>query len=154
MSEIKTEFVMEMRLSVAMPMTMLGSTQYGERRIARVTGGTFEGPRLSGKVHDGGGDWILNRTDGVTQLDVRLTMETGDGALIYMTYKGLRHGRADVMARLAAGEAVDSSLLYFRTTPFFETAADGRYAWMNKSCFVSTGRREPTGPIYRVFEVL
>lgn len=154
MSEIKTEFLMEMRLSVAAPMTLLGNTQYGERRIARVTGGTFEGPRLSGRAHDGGGDWILNRSDGVTQLDVRLTLETNDGALIYMTYKGLRHGPADVMARLAAGETVDPSLLYFRATPYFETAADGKYAWLNKACFVSTGRREPSGPIYRVFEVL
>src|SRR3546814_17362298 len=91
----------------------------------------------------------MNRTDGGTQLDVRRTLETGDGALIYMTYKGLRHGPADVMARLAAGEVVDPGLLYFRTTPFFETAADGTYAWMNTSCFVSTGRREPTGQIGR-----
>jgi hypothetical protein len=105
-------------------------------------------------VHDAGGDWILNRTDGVTQLDVRLTMQTDDGALIYMTYKGLRHGPADVMAKLAAGETVDPSLLYFRTAPFFETAADGKYAWMNKAVFVATGRREPSGPIYRVFQVL
>ena len=147
MSEIKTEFVMEMRLAVATPLTAIGNTQYGDRRIARVTGGTFEGPRLSGTVRDGGGDWILNRTDGVTQLDVRLTMEATDGALIFMTYKGLRHGPADVMARLAAGETVDPSLLYFRTTPFFETAADGPHAWMNKSCFVATGRRDPAGPI-------
>lgn len=154
MSEIKTEFVMEMRLAVAMPLAAVGNTQYGDRRIARVTGGTFEGPKLSGTVLDGGGDWILNRTDGVTQLDVRLTMQASDGALIYMTYKGLRHGPADVMAKLAAGETVDPSLLYFRTAPFFETASDGPHAWMNKSCFIATGRREPTGPIYRVFEVL
>jgi len=154
MSEIKTEFVMEMRLSVAMPLTAIGNTQYGDRRIARVTAGTFDGPKLKGTVHDGGGDWILNRSDGVTQLDVRLTMETDDGALIYMTYKGLRHGPADVMAKLAAGEPVDPSQLYFRTTPFFETAADGKYAWMNGACFVATGRREPSGPIYRVFQVL
>ena len=154
MSEIQTEFVMEMRLSVAMPLTALGNTQYGDRRIARVAGGTFEGPKLKGTVHDAGGDWILNRTDGVTQLDVRLTMQTDDGALIYMTYKGLRHGPADVMAKLAAGETVDPSLLYFRTAPFFETAADGKYAWMNKAVFVATGRREPSGPIYRVFQVL
>jgi len=154
MSEIQTEFVMEMRLGVAMPLTALGDTQYGDRRIARVTGGTFEGPKLKGTVHDGGGDWILNRTDGVTQLDVRLTMQADDGALIYMTYKGLRHGPADVMAKLAAGEPVDPSQIYFRTAPFFETAADGKYAWMNKTVFVATGRREPSGPIYRVFQVL
>lgn len=154
MSEIQTEFVMEMRLGVAMPLAAVGNTQYGDRRIARVTGGTFEGPKLKGTVHDGGGDWILNRTDGVTQLDVRLTMQTDDGALIYMTYKGLRHGPADVMAKLAAGETVDPSWVYFRTAPFFETAADGKYAWMNKAVFVATGRREPSGPIYRVFQVL
>ena len=154
MSEIQTEFVMEMRLGVAMPLAAVGNTQYGDRRIARVTGGTFEGPKLKGTVHDGGGDWILNRTDGVTQLDVRLTMQTDDAALIYMTYKGLRHGPADVMAKLAAGEPVDPSLVYFRTAPFFETAADGKYAWMNKAVFVATGRREPSGPIYRVFQVL
>ena len=80
--------------SVAMPLTPIGQSQYGDRRIARVTDGTFEGPKLSGTVHDGGGDWIINRPDGVTQLDVRLTMETADGALIYMTYTGLRHGPA------------------------------------------------------------
>jgi len=154
MSEIKTEFVMEVRLNVAMPLAAIGNTQYGDRRIARVTGGSFEGPKLKGTVRDGGGDWILNRTDGVTQLDVRLIMDTDDGVPIYMTYKGLRHGPAEVMAKLAAGEKVDPSLLYFRTTPYFETASDGPYAWMNRSCFVSTGRREPTGPIYRVFAVL
>ena len=154
MSEIQTEFAFEMRLSVAQPLAMVGDTPVGDRRIARVTGGTFEGPALRGTVHDGGGDWIINRRDGVTQLDVRLTMETDDGVLIYMTYRGLRHGPAEVMARLAAGEPVDPSELYFRTTPYFETASDGKYAWMNKACFVATGDRKPEGPVYRVFQVL
>src|SRR3546814_13893897 len=103
MPEIKTEFVMEMRLSVATPMAVVGNTQYGERRIARVTGGSFEVPRLSGTVPDGGGDWLLNRTDGVPQLDVRLTLDTGDGALISITHRGLRHAPPPLMARRAAG---------------------------------------------------
>lgn len=153
MSEIKTEFVMEMRLAVEMPLQAVGATQYGDRRIAKVTGGTFEGPSIKGTVAGGGGDWILNRTDGVTQLDVRLVMETDDGALIYMTYTGLRHGPADVMAKLAAGETVDPDSYYFRTTPYFETGSE-TYAWMNKACFISKGHREPTGPVYRVFRVL
>jgi len=158
MSEIQTEFVMEMRLSVEMPLQAIGQTQYGDRRIAKVTGGTFEGPGLDnvglkGTVAGGGGDWILNRSDGVTQLDVRLVMETDDGALIYMTYTGLRHGPAEVMAKMAAGEPVDPTSYYFRTTPYFETGSE-KYAWMNRSCFVSKGHREPTGPVYRVFRVL
>lgn len=154
MSEIETEFVMEMRLQVEMPLQPIGGGQYGDRRIAKVLGGTFEGPEIRGTVPAGGGDWILNRIDGVTQLDVRLVMETDDGALIYMTYAGLRHGPAEVMARMAAGETVDPASYYFRTTPYFETAMDGKYAWMNRSCFVAKGHREPSGPIYRVFRVL
>ena len=153
MSEIKTEFVMEMRLAVDMPLQMVGSTQYGDRRIAKVTGGTFEGPNIKGTVEGGGGDWILNRTDGVTQLDVRLVMKAENGDLIYMTYTGLRHGPAEVMAKMAAGEQVDPASYYFRTTPYFETGSE-TYAWMNKSCFISTGNREPSGPVYRVFRVL
>lgn len=154
MSEIQTEFVMELKLNVEMPLVAIGITQYGDRRIARVSGGTFEGPNLKGTVRDGGGDWILNRIDGVTQLDVRLTMETHDGHRIYMTYKGLRHGPKEVMERLAAGQPVDPSELYFRTAPFFETATDGPYAWLTQSIFVSTGDRKPEGPVYRVFKVL
>ena len=44
------------------------------------------------------------RPDGVLQLDVRLTLQTDDGQLIYMTYRGHRHGPADVMDRLGRGE--------------------------------------------------
>jgi hypothetical protein len=54
---------------------------------------------------------------------VRLTLQTDDGALIYMSYRGVRHGSAEVTARLARGERVDPSEYYLRTAPFFETAA-------------------------------
>ncbi|MEX0960752.1 MAG: DUF3237 domain-containing protein [Burkholderiales bacterium] len=132
----------------------LGATPNGNRRIATVTGGKFEGERLRGTVQaTPGGDWILVRPDGATVLDVRLTLETDDQQLIYMTYRGLRHGPADVMARLAKGEAVDPSSYYFRTTPAFETAAK-KYDWLNRIIAVATGRREASGPVYEVFEVL
>jgi hypothetical protein len=58
-----------------------------------------------------------------------------------------------VIARLNAGEAVDPSLYYFRSTPVFETASQ-KYDWLNRIIAVGTGRREPSGPIYEVFEVL
>ena len=54
---------------------------------------------------------------------MRVTLETDDGELIYMTYRGLRHGPPEVMARLAKGESVDPASYYFRTTPVFETAS-------------------------------
>jgi hypothetical protein len=132
----------------------LGATPNGHRRIATVTGGKFEGERLRGTVQaTPGGDWILVRPDGATVLDVRLTLETDDQQLIYMTYRGLRHGPAEVMARLAKGEAVDPSSYYFRTTPAFETASK-KYDWLNRIIAVATGRREASGPVYEVFEVL
>lgn len=132
----------------------LGATPMGTRRIATVSGGTFRGERLSGKIQAvPGGDWILVRPDGATILDVRVTLETDDRQLIYMTYRGVRHGPADVMARLAKGEAVDPASYYFRTTPVFETAAP-KYDWLNRIVSVATGRREARGPVYEVYEVL
>jgi len=132
----------------------LGATPAGTRRIATVSGGTFRGERLSGTIQPvPGGDWILVRADGATILDVRVTLETDDRQLIYMTYRGIRHGPADVMARLAKGEAVDPASYYFRTTPVFETAAP-KYDWLNRIVSVATGRREARGPVYEVYEVL
>lgn len=132
----------------------IGATPNGIRRIATVTGGTFKGERMYGSVQAApGGDWILVRTDGVMVLDVRLTLETDDEQLVYMSYRGLRHGPADVMARLNAGEPVDPSTYYFRSTPVFETASR-KYDWLNRIVAVATGRREASGPVYEVFEVL
>ena len=110
----------------------LGLTPYGHRRIASVTGGHFQGDRLRGTVQPSpGGDWLLLRSDAVLMLDVRITLKTEDDQLIYMSYKGMRHGPAEVIERLNRGEAVDPSTYYFRSTPLFETASP-KYQWLNK----------------------
>ena len=152
MAEIRTTHLFKMTLEVA-GMQLIGATPTGNRRIGLVAGGTFEGARLRGKVLPGGADWIVVRPDGVTTLDVRLVLETDDGAAIGMTYRGLRHGPAAVMDRLNRGEVVDPSTYYFRIAVVFETAA-AKYAWLNGAAFVGTGDRTPSGPIYDVFEVL
>lgn len=152
MPEVKTELLFKITLEVP-PVLNLGETPYGSRRIAQVAGGSFEGPKVKGRVLPGGGDWLLLRRDGVLQLDVRLTMETDDKQHIYMTYKGFRHGPKDVIDRLNKGEAVDPSLYYFRATPYFETSAE-KYAWMNGICCVATGMRTASGPTYHVYQVL
>lgn len=153
MPSIQTEKLFTLTLQVATPIPSLGATPFGERKIAEVTGGRFEGERMSGAVKGGGGDWILVRNDGVTQLDVRITLVTDDGASIYMTYRGLRHGPPDVMDRLNRGEPVDPGAYYFRILPAFETG-DDRYAWLNKLVAVGRGHRLPTGPVYEVFAVV
>lgn len=152
MPRIDTELLFRATLEVA-SVHDLGATPFGRRRIAEVTGGSFEGPRMQGRIMGGGGDWLLMRNDGILQLDVRVILETDDGALIYMTYRGLRHGPEDVMARLNAGEEVAPSEYYFRTAPFFETSAP-RYSWLNGIVAISTGHRLPTGPLYEVYQVL
>src|SRR5438132_7592326 len=135
------------------PPQKLGSVPHGTRVIAPITSGSFEGPRLSGKVLPGGGDWTLLRSDGVLELDLRITLETDDGALIYMTSFGLRHGPPEAMAALARGEPVDPSTYYFRTAPRFETSAP-QYAFLNRLIAIASGNRRASGPTYTIDEVL
>ncbi len=131
----------------------IGLTPTGSRRIVGVLGGRFHGERLSGIVLPGGHDWIILRPDGVIQQDVRICLQTEDGAVILMTYRGLRHGPGDVMQRLDRGEPVDPSAYYFRTAPAFETASE-RYSWLNRIIAVAVGDRRPDGVEYMVYEVL
>lgn len=152
MAEIHTAHLMTMRLTVN-GMQAIGDTPNGARRIGLVGGGTFEGARLNGSILPGGADWIMARPDGSTTLDVRLVLQTDDGALIGMTYRGMRHGPAEVMAKVNAGAFVDPSLYYFRTAVFFETASE-KYDWLNRAIAIGTGSRPPEGPVYDVFEVL
>jgi hypothetical protein len=150
---IRTAHLFNIALDVG-TMSDLGKTPYGGRRIATVAGGKFTGKELSGTVvPTPAGDWLLMRSDNVLMLDVRLTLKTSDDHLIYMTYRGMRHGPQWVMDRVNKGEKVDPSEYYFRTTPYFETASD-KYSWLNRIVCIATGRREPTGPIYDVFQVL
>jgi hypothetical protein len=150
---IKTQHLFEISLTVP-EIVDVGRTPLGARKIATVTGGRFEGDRIKGEVMPSpGGDWLLLRADNVLTLDVRLTLKTDDNALIYMHYKGLRHGPDEVMARLAKGEAVDPDSYYFRMAPVFETGSE-KYAWINRMLCVATGHRLSTGPVYQVYEVL
>ena len=152
MAELRTTHLMTLKLSVA-GLQPIGATPNGNRRVGLVAGGTFEGPRLKGVVLPGGADWIIGRPDGSTTLDVRIVLETDDGAAIGMTYRGMRHGPGDVMAKVNSGEFADPSLYYFRTAVAFETAAE-RYGWLNRIVAVGTGSRPPEGPVYDIFEVL
>jgi hypothetical protein len=131
----------------------IGAVPHGTRVTAPIASGHFEGPRLQGKVLPGGGDWTLLRADGVLELDLRITLETDDGALIHMTSFGLRHGPPGMIEALARGESVDPSTYYFRTTPRFETGHP-KYAFLNRLLGVSRGDRRPEGPIYTIDEIL
>lgn len=131
----------------------LGDAPHGRRRIIPITGGRVEGARLQGTVLPGGADWQVVRSDGVADLDARYTVETDDGALIYVKNRGLRHGPPEVLAQLAHGEDVDPARYYMRTHPMFETG-DARYAWLNRIVCVGTGARRAASVELEIFEVL
>jgi hypothetical protein len=125
----------------------------GARSVFPITGGSFEGARLRGKVLAGGGDWTLLRPDGVLELDLRATLATDDGALIFMTFTGLRHGPAEVLAALSRGEAVDPARYYLRTAPRFETAS-GKYGFLNSLLAIGSGENRPGEAVHTIEEIL
>ena len=139
------------RIALAPPRE-LGETPRGRRRIIEITGCSFSRPRLSGRVLPGGADWQIVRGDGVACLDARYTLETKDGALVYVENRGYRHGPREVIERLARGEEVDPALYCMRTTPWFETS-DARYSWLNRIFCVGTGARRAAAVELQFFEV-
>jgi hypothetical protein len=150
---MNTRLLMVLTVKVA-PAQNIGAVPLGTRRTAPLSGGTFEGPRLRGRVLPAGSaDWLLLRADGVLELDLRATLRTDDGALISMRSFGLRHGPPEVIAALGRGETVDPAIYYFRTTPRFETAHPA-YAFLNRIVAIASGDRRADGPIYTIHEVL
>jgi hypothetical protein len=110
---LRSEFLMELRADLEQPSQELGETPLGVRHIVYVTGGSFSGPKIKGDVSPGGGDWYLVRRDGVTQLDVRITLRTSDGALIFVSYRGIADVSSKIIQRISKGEAVDPSEILF-----------------------------------------
>src|SRR5258708_18761549 len=110
----------------------VGNVAQGRRRIVPLTGGTFAGPELNGTLLPGASaDWQLVLPDGTALGDIRYTLQTDDGDLLYVESRSIRHGPAEVLARLARGEDVDASEYTFRAATRIETAAPA-LEWMNK----------------------
>ncbi len=130
---------MTLRLSTA-PAQNIGVGPHGTRLTFPITGGSFDGDRLRGKVLPGGGDWVIKRADGVVELDLRITLQADDGALIHMTFVGIRDDGAP-------------GAPYFRTLPRFETA-DAKYSFLNRLLAVGIGEIGAEGPVHTIEEIL
>ncbi|HJZ75272.1 MAG TPA: DUF3237 domain-containing protein [Vicinamibacterales bacterium] len=136
---MRTRPLMTLHLDTA-PTQNIGAAPHGTRVTFPITGGSFEGERLRGKVLAGGDDWTVTRSDGVIELDLRITLETDDGALIHMTFEGIRDDGAP-------------SAPYFRTVPRFETA-DAKYSFLNRLLAVGAGEIHAGGPVHVIEELL
>jgi hypothetical protein len=131
----------------------LGEVAQGHRRIVPQAGGRFTGPEISGELLPGASaDWQIVLPDGTSFADIRYTLQTDGGDLLYVQSRGVRHGSAEVLARLGRGEDVDASEYMFRTATQIETAAP-QLDWLNKGVFVSVGARRPAGVIYETYIV-
>jgi hypothetical protein len=131
----------------------LGDTPQGHRRIVALTRGRAEGPGFHAELlPTAGADWQILRPSGSSVADIRYTLKTDAGALLYVRSQGVRHGPPEVLARLAAGEDVDASEYTFRTTVTIETA-DPELAWLNDGVFIAVGGRRPSGVSYDVYLV-
>jgi muconolactone delta-isomerase len=131
----------------------VGETAQGHRRIVPLTAGTFTGPTISGRLLPGAsGDWQTVLPDGTALGDIRYTLQTDEGYVLYVQSRGVRHGSAEVLTRLARGEDVDASEYTFRTSTEITTAA-AVLDWLNKGVFVSVGGRRPRGVVYETYLV-
>ena len=148
---LRGELLYRMSLEVAPPLDR-GATPQGRRLLFPFKGGRFEGPDLSGEVLTTGGDWLIDRADGAMVLDVRRTLRTDDGHLIYAFYRGLLVAAPAVRQKMERGEPVAADEMYFRTTPVFETGS-AKYGWLNRIISVGIGEATATGVLLTVFRV-
>jgi len=153
MKELKSHRLFTLTIKLQ-PTIELGDTPAGKRRVFVVAGGEFEGDRIHGTIMPViGSDLLLVRADGSAQQDVRMLLKTDDGAIVLMTYRGVRHASDEVNARIERGEPVSGAEYYLRTAPFFETSSP-KYAWINKIVSVGVGERRAEAVVYEVFEIL
>jgi uncharacterized protein DUF3237 len=145
------EPVADLVVSVGAPLE-IGRIAGNLRRVIPIAGGDVLGPKLRGKVLAGGSDFQMMRSDGVTELEARYVIELESGGLVYVENRGVRSGAPELMEKLRRGETVDPALIYFRSTPRFETAVPG-YEWLMRNLFVCSGARFPDRVELRFFQV-
>jgi hypothetical protein len=144
--EPKLEFIAEMEGYVTMPVP-IGPAAWGTRLIFPIVRGTVEGPKLKGTVRPFGADWAIIRADNCLELDVRLIVDTDDGALIHVEYRGVIDLTKEQVEQLLSGQAVEGMKIH--TAPRVETAHPD-YAWMNRIQLVGCGSSEPIGEELKV----
>jgi hypothetical protein len=150
--EPRLSLVYRLKATLGQPLD-LGDGPQGRRRIVPLTGGTFTGPELRGKLLPGASaDWQTVLPDGTALGDIRYTLQTDAGELLYVQSRGVRHGSAEVLARLGGGEDVDASEYTFRTSTKIE-AAVRELDWLNKGVLISVGGRQADGVIYETYLV-
>jgi Protein of unknown function (DUF3237) len=150
--ELHTQYVFTITAEIA-EVTVAGDIGHGVRRIIPITGGKVKGEKVNGKVLPFGADFQIIRPDELIDLEAKYAFETDDGAVVYVENKGIRFGPVDLLQKLKRGEPVDPKLIYFRTSPKFETGAEN-YRWLMQHIFVASAARHADRVVIDVHMVL
>ncbi len=145
------EFLMRIAVEVGEILSM-GGGPLGERRFVAITGGSFDGPQLRGRIEPGGADWQIVRADGALDIDAHYVLCTEQGARIRVVSQGYRHGPPEVLAALGRGEDVAPEQYFFRTVMRYETGARD-LAWMNRTIAVAIGERKARRVLFEVWRL-
>lgn len=127
-TQIKTEYLMTYTAPLDAPLPIDSALLIIN---VKPTGGVAKGPAISGTFLSPGGDWLRVMPSGALRLDVRATLKTDDGALIYITYNGIIQHSPESAERMNKGELLTAKdIPYFVTAPTFQTSSP-KYAWLN-----------------------
>lgn len=147
--ELESRFLMNLEISYEPPVVVTPGTV-----VINVTGGSFFGPRLQGKVIAPSGDWARLQANGNWKIDARVAVKTDDGESAYVYYHGVVAMTDELAQRSAAGEVLTNNDLYFRIAPNFDTASE-KYGWLNDILAVGRMKEFGAGKLsYDIFELI
>jgi hypothetical protein len=149
--QIRTRALFRLNMDIGRPLAVRdedGST----RLVFSSAGGSFEGARLSGRILPVTGDWV-NISNSMIEIDVRVQLETSDGAIIYLTYDGVHRIDTSQNPLSEDGKPFVTGEGYFRVAPTFHTS-DPRYKWLTGMSVLGLGTRLSTGVVYDFVELM
>jgi hypothetical protein len=126
-TEPKLDYLMTLRAELDEPQNLDLMT-----RIYNVRGGKAKGPAISAKLIPPSADWLRSLESGVRRLNVRATLQTDDGDLIFISYNGVLSPWSDeVSAKYMRGEPITpADGIYGAVAPLFQTSSS-KHAWLN-----------------------
>ena len=149
---LQTKYVFSLAILVGAPI-VAGDTGHGIRRVVPILGGEVFGDGIKGTIFPVGADFQVIRPNGFTELEAKYAFEMDDGAIVYIENIGIRFGPKELLDRIAKGEIVDPTRIYFRSVPKFETGSE-KYRWLMENLFIGVGARHPDRVEIDVHQVL
>jgi hypothetical protein len=138
------EHAFTISITLSRPYWVKPSARGDLRAAIYAESGVVEGPLLNGTIVPmSGGDFPLQRTNGVIDFDARYLIQADDGAIIYLENRGYRWARTeDVAERMRSNGEAEFAEYYMRVTPKFDAPA-GTHEWMSKHVFVGVAEKLP-----------